>query len=185
MIDKQSQSVELGVLYGHLTMHVYDVKNGKRERLYTVTKRNQITNLGRYVLLECLAGEAEVLNNQNTIWSLSIGTGGTPAAAEQTQLITPVWSGGLTPGSELVYSPSNFEVNIIKEVPAGQADEQVIAEAGLFTRGEYDDEVAAGVGTWEEIPGRRMYARQTVPSFTKSASMSVTFDWKLGLTVQA
>lgn len=184
---------DFGQLYGHLTMRVYDVKRGKRELLYKVTKRNQITNLGRKVLLEALAGEvgqAEVpyatdveRQTWNTIWSLSVGTGSTPAAASQTQLDTPVWTVELSP-AERVYTSSLYEVNIIKEIPAGEATGDTITEAGLFTKGKYANSTEAGAA-WEVIHGRRLYARQTVPAFLKGLSMSVTFDWKLGLTVQA
>lgn len=183
MNSVQTKTQDFGRMYGHLTMHVYDMKRGKRERVYTVTKRNQITNLGREVLLECLAGD---LNDAewNTLWSLSVGTGTTPAVASQTQLDTPVWTGELS-GAERVYAPSLHEVNIIKEVPAGEATGYTVTEAGLFTKGQYDNPTAAGGGAWEALNGRRMYARQTVPAFLKGATMSVIFDWKLGLTVQA
>lgn len=181
-------------LFGHLTVIAYNVlKSGKREKLFRLSKRNQITNDGREILLECLASitiptpDPGPLGHPewNQIWSLSAGTDATPAMSTQTGLLAPVWTGQLTlppsPGTERIYNPALFDINVIKELPVGEATGAILAEAGLFTRGQLDTPVT----TWEAIPDRRMYARQTHPPFEKGATMLVTYDWHLGLTVQS
>ncbi len=180
---------ELMQLFGHLTVTAYNVnpKSGSRERLFRVSKRNQITNDGRICNLEMLAqltppGATPIYNPYwNQIWSLGVGTDATPAMSTQTALLAPVWNGQLIIPTERVYNPALFDINVLKEVPVGDATGSILAEAGLFTRGQLDTPAT----TWEAIPDRRMYARQTYSPFEKGASMSVTYDWHLGLTVQS
>lgn len=181
---------DLMQLYGRLQVRAYDVKGKRPKLLFRYTKMNQIVNGGRDIVLELLAqisGDPGPQGNPywNTIWSLSAGEDPTPAIATQTQLGAPVWTGQLSLPTERVYIPSLFEINVVKQLPAGEATGAMLAEAGLFVRGEYDDPAAASVPNWELIPGRRLYARQTHPVFEKGATMAVIYDWHLGLTVQS
>lgn len=177
-------------LYGRLQVRLYDVKHGKKVLKRRFTKMNQIVNGGRDMILELLAQIASDPGPQgnpywNTVWSISAGTDPIPAMATQTQLGSPVWTAQLAPVTERIYNVPLHEINVIKAFPAGTGTGSVLAEAGLFVRGQYADPTAAGVATWELIPGRRMYARQTHPAFTKGATMEVVYDWHLGMTVQS
>ena len=172
-------------LYGIMTVSVYDVKRGKKERILRLVKRNQITNDGRKVVLELL-GQLAVVDGgtitqehpeYNNLWSFSIGTSCTPPTLGDTALGAPVWTSKLTPlAVERQVDLTNFEINITKDVAAGQANNQIICEAGIFTRGDDDDPALA--------VHRRMYARQIHPAVLKSAAMSIVYDWRLGVTIQ-
>jgi len=186
----------LGKLYGRLAVSAYDVITGKR--VYHVQKRNQITNAGRIVVLDLLAQLPEVDPDDyepqrhpewNQIWSLSVGSDSTPAAASQTTLVAPLLTIQLEIPVERAKVDANFEIQVVAEVAAGTGTGDTFAEAGLFTRGRADGilpgDPLSPYGTWETIDDRRMYARQTYPSFTKGATMRVVYEWTLGMTISA
>lgn len=180
-------------LYGDFYMKVYEhAPDGTKQLKFRFAKKNQITNDGRLVVLRLLSqvagGEVEQeYPEYGQIWSLSVGDSSLPPAATQTGLISPVWTGQLTIPAERIYNEGLFQLNIHKEVPAGSpADGRTFAEAGLFTRGSQDDNLApVAYPSWELIPGRKMYSRQIFPSFVKGPTMSVVFDWTLGMTIVA
>jgi hypothetical protein len=177
-------------LYGDFFMRVYDVApNGTRYLRFRFAKKNQITDDGRLVVLGLLSqvalGGTEIQMNPEygQIWSLSVGDGVIPPSSSQHALVSPVWTGALDIAlGERAYNPAVFQLNIQKEVPVGDATGLTFAEAGLFTRGS---QAAPGglYPTWEVIPERYMYSRQIFPSFEKGVTMSVVFDWTLGMTV--
>jgi len=180
---------DVGKLYGILSVSAYDTISGKR--VYHSVKKNQVTNHGRIVVLDLLAQielttpvTAQMHPEYNQIWSLSIGDGVVPASATDYALLNSVHTQKLDRASERVKVEEAFEVRIIAEVPAGTADNVELAEAGLFTRGS-QDEIDGVYTTWESIPFRRMYARQTYPAFTKATTMRVVYEWTLGMTVSA
>lgn len=177
-------------LYGRMTVTVYD----EGVKVYRCVKMNQITDKGRESVLELLAqilpaaippavGIPQANPTYNKIWSLSVGEDPTPPASTQIALLSPVWTSALDIPAERQYIPSLFEIYVHKEIPAGTATGAVLAEAGIFTRGSLD-EPAPG-DAWETIQHRRMYARQIFPAITKGATMSIVFDWHLGMTIQA
>lgn len=174
-------------LYGVLDVSAYDVISGTR--VYHSVKKNQVTNSGRIVVLDLLAqiavGPTPQANpSYNQIWSISLGEGTIPAAATDTSLVSPQHTQALVLSSERVKVEEAFEVRITVEIPAGTATDVELAEAGLFTRGSQD--APDGIyTTWETIPYRRMYARQTYPAFIKGATMRVVYEWTLGMTVSA
>lgn len=178
-----------GMLYGHLTVTVYDVKNGKK-KLFRITKKNQITNKGREVVLALLAQDPlsaipyQANPEYNQIWSLGIGTGSAPADVTDTTLYSEV----LPPTGRMVLttaereyviipgSPGTYEIQIHKELPAHTLTGTLLAEAGLFTRGDNDDPSLAANNV--------LYARQIHPVFEKGEFMAVEYDWRLGMLVQ-
>ena len=176
-------------LYGNFGFQAYDVN--KKRMVLACRKKNQITNAGREALLELLfqdpAGTVPQQNpNYNQIWSLSIGTGTLPPTLADTQLVSPVYTSALNfAGGELVKSvlaPTTYELVISKTIPAGTlADGTEVTEAGIFTRGSAD---GPGVGTWESITYRRMYARQAHPVITITSALAITYEWRLGITIQ-
>jgi hypothetical protein len=183
-----TKSLSGGKLYGRLSVKAYDERTGKC--VYRIAKQNQVTNHGRVVVLDLLAqlatGGTTPQENPtwNQIWSIGIGASEIPAAAYQTTLIDPVWNQALEipDGREKV--DDAFEIRVTAEIAAGTATDEIFAEAGLFTRGIQD--APDGVyTTWESIPSRRLYARQTFPSFTKGETMRVVFEWVIGMTVSA
>jgi len=166
-------------LFGELTITLYDVKTGRRIR--RMQKRNQITNVGRVIVCELLnqwvggtIGQANP--DYNTIGQLAIGTNVTPPQITDTALLAEVRRDYLDPAAAEIYTdPVLFEVVVGKLIPAGVATGSVFAEAGLFTQG------ATGLIA---DPDSRLYARQTHPPYTKTATTAVTYDWRLGVTVQ-
>jgi len=176
-----------GGLYGHFRMRVYDVApDGNRTLRFRFAKKNQITNDGRLTVLGLLsqvAGGAGVRGNPEygQIWSLSVGDSSIPPASSQTNLISHVWTDALLP-AERLYTPGSYQLNIHKAVLPGTATGSTFAEAGLFTRGSLAVPAPPGA-PWSTIPDRLMYARQIFPSFVKGLTMSVVFDWTLGMTV--
>lgn len=176
-------------LYGDFYMRVYDVApDGTKKLRFRLAKKNQITDDGRLVVLGLLSqiavGGTEVQKHPEygQIWSLSIGDGTVPPSSSQHALVSPVWTGDVMGLGERVYNAGAFQLNIHKEVPVGDATGSTFAEAGLFTRGSQaaPDPIYP---TWQDIPERKMYARQIFPSFEKGVTMSVVFDWTLGMTV--
>jgi len=174
-------------LYGVLSVSAYDTVSGKR--VYHSVKKNQVTNNGRIVVLDLLAQvplgtPAQANPNYNQIWSISIGDSPIPAAATDTALYSPTHTQALVIASERVKVEEAFEIRITAEIPARTATDDELAEAGLFTRGSIDAPNGTYT-TWETIPERRMYARQTYPSFIKGATMRVVYEWTLGMTVSS
>lgn len=176
-------------LYGDFFLQVFDHhEDGSKSLRFRYARKNQITNDGRLVLLQLLSQVAggsavQAQPELGQIWSLSIGDGVIPPHAAQTSLISPVWTGQLIVASgERSYVPGLFQVLVHKEVSVGDATGETFAEAALFTRGDQDVPDPT-YPTWEVIPNRVMYSRQIFPSFVKGATMSVVFDWTLGITV--
>jgi hypothetical protein len=177
-------------LYGDFFMRVYDVApDGTRKLRFRFAKKNQITDDGRLTILGLMSQvalggtEVQMHPEYGQIWSLSIGDGPLPPASSQHALVSPVWTVALDIAlGERAYNAGAFQLNIHKEIPVGDATGSTFAEAGLFTRGS---QAAPGglYPTWQDIPERMMYARQIFPSFEKGATMSVVFDWTLGMTV--
>jgi len=173
-------------LFGIFDMKVYDIRDGKRKRIRHIHKRNQITNQGREGLLNLMRpetnspGDPDTLQRQNKVWSLSVGTNATPPTInDDDTTMTQVWRSEFNPFSEcqvVVAPPDLFLLQIGKILPETAAVGQVLTEAGVFTRGDADDPYTA--------VGRGLYARQTHPAITKTATMTIEYDWKLGITIQ-
>jgi len=174
-------------LYGHFSVSVYDVKRGKRQRIRRFTKKNQITDLGRIIHLELfgqwVGGTVTQANpDKNSLYSIWLGTDGTPPSAGDTQVIAPVHKAGLFDGlgnpyfNVLVTDPYEIWINRVFD-PGDITPGLVLAEAGLYSKGD-------GLPLIGADPNRRLYARQTHPSFEITPTMSVTYDWRLGMTVQ-
>jgi len=175
-------------LYGVMTVSVYDVKDGKNQRVLRLVKKNQITNQGREVVLELLTqvpligGVGNVFQKHpdyNQLWSLAIGTGTTPPTLGDTNLVAPIaWDGRFNPlDVERAVNLTGFEINITKAVPALVATGSTITEAGIFTRGDDDDPLLA--------VNKQLYARQVHAGIVKTATMSITYDWRFGVTIQS
>lgn len=181
-MSAKTSLVSNGHLYGHMTVTVYDVKNGKKRKVLRITKKNQVTNGGRESVLALLAQDPAGLVIQqhpeyNQIWSLAIGSDGTPVSILDMSLYAEIDRLALTIPAEreyIVVPPAIFEIHIHKEVPPGVHTGVHFQEAGLYTRGD-------GVDPMTQV----LYARQTHPEFEKGASMAVEYDWRLGMLVQA
>ena len=179
-----------GTLYGHLTVTVYDVKNGQRKRLLRISKKNQITNGGREVVLALLAQDpggaypVQVNPEYGQIWSLAIGTGSAPPDVGDISLYSEVVPPGgrlvltIPAEREYVITPGSvYEIQIHKELPPHTLTGTFLAEAGLYTRGDNDDPSLSA----DQV----LYARQIHPVFEKGEFMAVEYDWRLGMLVQA
>lgn len=166
-------------LFGHLEVSVYDASRGGM-RIYHVKKKNQIVNTGRQAVLELLvqdpAGSPGQQNPEyNQLWSLGVGSDGTPPTVGQTTLGADVLTKVLPTAGTILYVPDPvFEIHCTMTFDPAEALSP-LEEVALFTRGDNDDPYAA--------TNRLMYARQTFSPFTKTAAMTVEFNWILGMTV--
>lgn len=182
------KSLSGGKLYGRLLVRAYD--ECTKKCVYRALKQNQVTNNGRIVVLDLLAqlstGGSTPQENPtwNQLWSIGIGADETPASAYQDALGDPVWNQALIIPSGREKVDAAFEIRVSAEIAAGDGTGETFAEAGLFTRG-IQDAPDLIYTTWESIPNRRMYARQTYPAFVKGATMRVVYDWVIGMTVSA
>jgi hypothetical protein len=175
-----------GKLYGHLTVTVYEVKNGQRRRVLRMANKNQVTNGGRETVLALLAqdiaGTIQQQNpNYNQIWSLAVGDNPTPVSIGDVSLYSELPPRRvLTIPAErefIIVPPNIFEIHIHKEIPPGDLTGAHLCEAGLYTRGSTDDPTTS--------LNQVLYARQIHPEFEKGALMAVEYDWRLGMLVQS
>ena len=162
-------------LWGILGVRVYDIRNGKMQLIRTFTKKNQIVNDGRQAVLELLApgglGQAD-----RQLFSISAGTNNTPPTIVNTRAtMTRVWDHDFTVG-EITYvasTPNDFYVWVQASMPALVHPGVVFTEAGVFTRGDGVDPLTI-----------KLYARQTHPAVTKTATMVIAYDWRFGISIQ-
>jgi hypothetical protein len=172
---------DVAQLYGHIEVSVFDAARGGK-RIYHVKKRNQVVNSGRQAVLEMLTQYATGSPGQqnpeyNQIWSLGVGTDGTPPAVNQTNLGAEVLTKVFARPTEVLYVPDpTFEIHCSMTFATTEAnDPSPLQEVGLFTRGNNDDPYVA--------TNRLLYARQTFSPFVKTNTMTVVFNWILGMTV--
>jgi len=172
-------------LFGIFDIRVYEHRDGVKQQLRHIHKRNQITNQGREALLDLMRPETndpvtpDVLQRESKIRSLSVGTNATPPTInDDDSTMVQVWKGefALTECQVVVVPPDIFLLQVSKTLPTTAAVGQVLTEAGIFTRGTDDDPNLA--------TGRRLYARQVHPPIIKSGTMTIEYDWKLGITIQ-
>ena len=165
-------------LHGVLSVTVFETKNGYKEKLFRHTKRNQVTDLGREVVLSLLmqdpAGDIYQANPEyNQIWYLALGDGTTPPDRTDTALGNQLWIDPIARPAEytLTYNPL-WEIKIDKILPAGDLPNNFVSEAALFTKGD-------GIGG-----SSRMYARQTHAIVATTPTMIIEYEWRLGVTIQ-
>jgi hypothetical protein len=103
-------------LYGYIEVSVFDAARNDK-RIYHVKKKNQVVNTGRQAVLEMLTqyttGSPGQQNpNYNQLWSLGVGTDGTPPTVNQTSLGAEVLTKAFTRPTEVLYVPSpTFEIH--------------------------------------------------------------------------
>lgn len=168
-------------LYGHIEVSVFDAALNDK-RIYHVKKKNQVVNTGRQAVLEMLTqyptgSQGQQNPEYNQLFSLGVGTDGTPPTVNQTSLGAEVLTKVFTRPTEVLYVPDpTFEVHCSMTFSTLEAnDPSALQEVGLFTRGDNVNPYAASY--------RLMYARQTFSPFIKTATMTVVFNWILGMTV--
>ena len=163
-------------LRGDFGMQVFDVSSGTPRRILRIRKKNQITNDGRTALLNLMGiGDSAAplwteVQRDKRIWSLSVGTNPTPPAITDTlAVMSAVWNSSFTFPAEcqIVATPPNtYYLAISKTLPAvSSADGSTLAEAGILT---YDNS---------------LYARQIHSPILKTSTMTIQYDWQLGITI--
>ncbi len=173
-------------LWGDFGMQVFDVSSGTPRRILRIRKKNQITNDGRSALLNLMGiGDATLpipwatVQSENRIWSLSVGTNATPpTVADDAATMADVWSSQFVFPAEcqiITSPPNNYYLAISKSLAIGDANGNTLAEAGIFTRGDADD---PGISV-----GKSLYARQIHSPIIKTSSMTIQYDWQLGITI--
>jgi hypothetical protein len=164
-------------LFGNFGLRVFDLAGNK---LMSIQKKNQITNQGRNAVLSLLfPGNAGAVQETYRIWSLSAGTNNTaPTILDNLAAMHPVWSSAFIGGECTVVEnlPNDFYLQITKTLPDTDANGYTLTEAGIFTRGNNDD---PDISTT-----KLLYARQIHPSIIKNATMTIQYDWQLGITIQ-
>lgn len=178
-VQKKQSGIKL---FGNFRMRVYD----RSKKILDWKKRNQITNQGRetILILLCPFGVSGTPDAQteHRIWSLAAGTNGTPTAiSDDDGTMIAVWTSALNfVGAECVVSatpPNSFYLQISKILPLAEAVGSELKEAGIFTRGDDIDPAIA--------VGRKLYARQVHTPIIKTATMSIQYDWQLGVSVSS
>lgn len=157
-------------LFGNFKMTVHDHASGKPEKVFSVTKKNQITDQGRQNLLHLFAPDPAVVTADKRLGRLIAGEDGTPPTVNNTRAgFTDVWtSDAFTYGDELTIESAGaeFYINIEITIPEGEAAGYTLREAGIVTA---DDAV--------------LYARQIHNPIAVSATMSITYNWQLGMSL--
>lgn len=168
-------------LWGLFNMKVYDVSTGEKKLVRQFTKNNQIVNDGRQALLELMAPSVGGLNQvERQLGSISAGTNATPPTIVNTGAsMVQVWKHAFTAGEiiRVNVAPNSFYVWIQATMLTTDAVGSVLAEAGVFTRGDDPDPTLSTT--------RKLYARQTHPLINpKTATMVIAYDWRFGVSIQ-
>lgn len=170
-------------LYGNFQMQVFDHSSGSPRRIFRWQKRNQITNQGRTALLVLMCPDG-VPDGQliNSIWSFEAGTNATPPTVDDDETtMTSVWTSNLNFSSGectvVTTPPDDFHLAISKTLGLSEGNGSTLQEAGIYTRGDNLDPLIS--------VGRKLYARQVHSPIPKVATMTVQYDWQLGLTIQS
>ena len=170
-------------LFGEFLMRVYDHSGGTKRLVRRWWRKNQITNEGRVALLTLMCPYGVPSGQEiNQIWSFAVGTNNTPPTVDDTvATMTAVWTSQLDfSGGEctvVATPPNSYYLAISKILGGPDANGSTLTEAGIFTRGDADDPLVA--------VGRKLYARQVHSPIIKVASMTVQYDWQLGITIQS
>lgn len=184
-------------LWGDFGLQVFDHSSGIPRRILRIRKKNQITNQGRIALLALMRPgpyataspgdtvEIEV-QRENRIWSLAVGTNTTPPTINDDDATMSIaWissffypAGGGGSECQVISTPPNsYYLSISKTLPTTEANGNTLAEAGIFTRGDDDDPLIT--------VGYSLYARQTHSPIIKTSSLTIQYDWQLGITIQS
>jgi hypothetical protein len=170
-------------LYGDFGMRVFDHRSGFPVQVLHWRKRNQITNQGRLAQLTLMCPAADLVGQTlNRIWSLSVGTNAIPPSIDDDDTtMTIAWTSALDYGAgecTIVATPPNsYYLAISKTLGLGDANGSTLSEAGIFTRGNNNDPAVA--------VGRKLYARQVHSPVLKTLTMTVLYEWQLGVTIQS
>ena len=180
-------------LWGDFGVQVFDVSSGVPKRVLRIRKKNQITNDGRAALLALMGTGAEgtppasggtltaydETRRANQIWSIAVGTNPTtPTVTDNLTTMTTVWNEPFTFPSEcavVAVPPNSYYLNISKTLGTTEAVGSTLVEAGVLTRG--DDDTPASSTT------KALYARQVHSPIVKTSTMTVQYDWQLGITI--
>lgn len=167
-------------LYGRFGMTVYDLVDGERKIVRRVQKNNQVVNDGRSIMLELLRPGipygVSPIQQENQLWSLGVGDIGTPPLVTDVGLHHELWVEAFLAPECVISAPPVYELQVYKILPAlGVPAGTMLREAAIFSRGDDDDPSIAG--------NRRMYCRQAYPVIETTATMTILYDWRLGITV--
>ena len=174
---------EAAGLFGHFEISAYDALRGGK-RVYHVTKKNQITDYARQVVLEMLTqygiggSPGQQHPEYNQLWSLGIGTDPTPANASQIDLGAEVLTKVFARPAEVLYvGHPTYEIHCSMTFGVTEANAVApLCEVGIFTRGDNDD-------PYFPAADRYMYSRQTFSPFVKTVTMTIVINWIFGMTI--
>ena len=173
-------------LWGDFGMQVFDVSSGTPKRILRIRKKNQITNGGRAALLALMGtgdipdvSTANTTRQENQIWSLAVGTNPTaPTVTDDLSIMSVAWNSAFSFPAEcaiVATAPSSYYLSISKTLGTLDANDSTLAEAGILTRG---DHVTPASSTTKVL-----YARQIHSPILKTATMTIQYDWQLGITI--
>jgi hypothetical protein len=174
-------------LWGNLGVTVYDHSTGAPVKVFSVTKKNQITREGQRLLLHLLGDQGydvyyPSVSVPTNIASRRLGfviVGNTATAADKTDT-KATFNGGDTP----IWTSDAFSRsvgNITFEPSADPGSEQHILIQVSSASSEIDGQICeAGIVTAD---GEILYARQIFTPILMGRNMSITFNWQLGMTL--
>ena len=173
-------------LYGVFGLTVFDISTGVPVKKLRIQKKNQITNQGRTAVLNLMCPYAYILlggaQSELIISSLAVGVNPIlPTAADDNTTMTRVWHEPFDYGagecSVVANPPNDFMLSISKTLPDTEVNGSILTEAGIFTAG-------TDPGNPMTSPGSFLYARQVHSPIIKTATMTILYDWQLGITIQ-
>jgi hypothetical protein len=148
---------------GDLTLIITHVATGRQRRIST---RNLITYDGLTAILHLLAQDGTTPSDYQ-ITELVPGTNGTPPTRGDLGAYSPVPGAAITllPGSRVVV-PATGELIITATLPqVSPANGFVLTEAALM------------------LANGKAFARQVHPAWQKQVAFTLTYEWRIALTV--
>lgn len=149
-------------LQGVVTMTVRDAETG--EKIFAYRRKNTIVYNGLNTVIRLLAqnggGPAP---STLQIASLRVGTGTVAPSRPDTTLVAQVFSMGLI-DADRVESLSTSSLTITKTLGALEANGSTLTECGLF------------------LADGSMFARQIHPAVSKTALITITYEWQISFT---
>lgn len=174
-------------LWGNLGVTVYDHSTGTPVKMFSVTKKNQITLEGQRLLLHLLGDQGYDVYypdsiNPTDITARRLGyviVGNTSTLADKTDD-----RAHFNGGADSLWQSQPFskdDGNIIFEPSAIPGAEQHILIQVSSAVGEITGQICeAGITTADD---EVLYARQIFTAITMGPGMSITFNWQLGMTL--
>lgn len=169
------QFTDLVGLKGHMRVRVLDAKTGRELRC---EEKPNLVCVGAKKAVTRLISQASVQGGSPTdddflhtkLWAIYAGTGNTAPTVSDTGLDVVAFKKACD--QPFSVDLTGGEVECQMTVESGEGNGNTYQEAGLFSRGNYDDPNTVG------IADVLMYARQLHGQIEKTSSISIEYTWR-------